>query len=170
MEPIIWNRYLPTGVSKADHYNEFEKLVNVAFSTVKGHRKIGYLVIGSGFIPVVYFCNTFMKDCIPTRGPFILGKLGDYPIVVTTTIDKNEFKLCAGDIDIIKELIKVFETNTKVDKALSETDVSLELKEKLICANRSQEHAVLDYIMAVINDDTIREGKAVYFNPDEVNN
>lgn len=100
MKEIIWNKTLPKGVSKKDHYNSF-------LSIVQENMAAKYLVITSALTAVIRFCDgIYINKTLPVTGNYILGYYGIMPIIVDTLSDlkPGTFYFCKGiaPVDIQK--------------------------------------------------------------------
>lgn len=94
---LIFDRKLPEGKSKAEHYSQ---LVDLILSNI-ADCDANYLVICSNLLPVFMFSDkTHLRsadDIGVINGPYHCGYLGDTPIVVSPTQPLGIALLCRGD-------------------------------------------------------------------------
>lgn len=92
---LTWNKRLPVGVSKFEHYNGFLEVIGVARSIIykrTGKFHPNYLVCAANVIPVLKFINGFsaVKNA-KMNGPYKVGSLDGLDVFVSPRLGDNEF-------------------------------------------------------------------------------
>lgn len=92
---LTWNKRLPVGVSKFEHYNGFLEIVEIARSIVykrTGKFHPNYMVIGASVLPILKFINGFTAvRNAKMNGPYKVGSLDSLDVYVSPRLGDNEF-------------------------------------------------------------------------------
>lgn len=92
---LQWSKTLPIGVSKAQHYEGFSELVEIAKQKVYDATKRfvpNYMLIASNILPILTFINGFEAAPISeVNGPYFAGTLNGMKVFVTPNIDPGKF-------------------------------------------------------------------------------
>jgi hypothetical protein len=102
---LTWDRTLPVGVSKFEHYNGFLEVIEEAKAEI--YRRTGkfhpnYMVIAADVLPVLRFVNGFtaVKNA-KMNGPYKVGELDGLNIYVSPALGKGEFFLGLNGSDMM---------------------------------------------------------------------
>ena len=102
---IEWNKKLPVGVSKFEHYNGFLEEIEIAKAIVYNRtRKFqpNYMVIAADVLPVLRFVNGFSAVKNPKmNGPYKVGDLDGLAIYVSPELASGEFFLGLNGSDMM---------------------------------------------------------------------
>lgn len=102
---ITWNRAMPTGVSKAEHYEGFSEAVEIAKQIIYDRTKRfvpNYMLIASDILPILAFIKGF--QAAPTgsiNGPYFAGTLNGVKVFVTPNIKAGKFVLGVNGDDMM---------------------------------------------------------------------
>lgn len=92
---LVWSKTLPTGVNKADHYEGFSEIVEIARQRIYDRtKKYGpnYMLIASNILPVLTFIKGFTAASTSNiNGPYLAGTLNGLKVFVTPNIDAGKF-------------------------------------------------------------------------------
>lgn len=92
---LTWNKRLPVGVSKFEHYNGFLEVIETARSIIykrTGKFHPNYMVVAANVLPVLKFINGFSAvRAAKMNGPYKVGSLDGLDIFVSPRLEDNEF-------------------------------------------------------------------------------
>lgn len=102
---LRWNKALPTGVSKSEHYAGFGEIVEdaakVIYKRTQKHMPT-YMLISPEIKPVLKFVPGFTAAPISTiNGPYYAGTLDGLKVFVTPNIEDNKFVLGVNGNDMM---------------------------------------------------------------------
>lgn len=102
---LTWSKTLPVGVSKAQHYEGFAELVEIAKAKVykKTQRFVpNFMLCSATVIPVLTFIEGYKAaNVTKMNGPYLAGELNGLKIYVTPNIEDGAFAIGvnAGDFN-----------------------------------------------------------------------
>ena len=102
---LVWNRNVPYGVSKSEHYEGFSEVVEIAKQKIYDRTKRfapNYMLCASDILPVLSFIKGF--KAAPTgsiNGPYFAGNLGSLKVFVTPEIKSGEFVIGVNGDDMM---------------------------------------------------------------------
>lgn len=92
---LVWSKTLPIGVSKAQHYEGFAELIEIAKSKIyqKTQRFLpNYMLISSSILPVLSFIDGFKAaGTSKINGPYFAGTINGLKVYVTPNIADGKF-------------------------------------------------------------------------------
>lgn len=92
---LVWSKTLPVGVSKAQHYEGFSELVEIAKAKIynKTQRFLpNYMLVSSSILPVLSFIDGYRAaDTSKINGPYFAGTLNGLKVYVTPNIPEGRF-------------------------------------------------------------------------------
>lgn len=92
---LVWNKTLPLGVSKFEHYNGFLEVIEAARAIIyKRTKKFqpNYMVIAADVLPVLRFVNGYVGVKSPKmNGPYKVGELDSLSIYVSPELEDGNF-------------------------------------------------------------------------------
>lgn len=102
---LTWDRTLPVGVSKFEHYNGFLEVIEEAKAIIYSRTKKfhpNYMVIAADVLPVLRFVNGFtaVKNA-KMNGPYKVGELDGLNIYVSPALGEGEFFLGLNGSDMM---------------------------------------------------------------------
>ena len=104
-EPLKWNKAVPNGISKADHYAGFGELLAEAAAEVYNRTKKhmpNYVLVSSSIIPVLKYVSGFTAAPVSSvNGPYYAGTVDGLKVFVTPNIDKNTFVVGVNGSDMM---------------------------------------------------------------------
>jgi hypothetical protein len=106
--PLSWNRTLPQGVSKAEHYEGFSEVIEVGKQIIYDRTKRfapNYMVIASNVLPILTFMKGF--SAAPTgqiNGPYFAGTLNGVKVFVSPAIKAGRFLLGVNGDDMMSSV------------------------------------------------------------------
>lgn len=93
-DAITWNRTIPVGVSKLEHYAGFEEAIYEAAQAIyKRTQKFtaNYMVIASDILPIISLCKSFVAAPVTNiSGPYMAGTFGGMKVFVSPSLAKGE--------------------------------------------------------------------------------
>lgn len=102
---LQWSKTLPVGVSKAQHYEGFSEVVEIAKQKVYDATKRfvpNYMLIASNILPVLTFINGFEAAPITeVNGPYFAGTLNGVKVFVTPNIEAGKFVVGVNGSDMM---------------------------------------------------------------------
>ena len=102
---LIWNKTLPVGVSKFEHYNGFLEVVEDAKAIIYNRTKkfsANYMVIAADVLPVLSFVNGFTAVKNPKmNGPYKAGELNGLNVFVSPSLPSGKFFLGLNGSDMM---------------------------------------------------------------------
>lgn len=105
---LTWNRAIPEGVSKAEHYEGFSEVIEVGRQIVYDRTKRfapNYMIIASDVLPVLTFMKGF--SAAPTgqiNGPYFAGTLNGLKVYVSPAIERGRFLLGVNGDDMMSSV------------------------------------------------------------------
>lgn len=104
-EALVWDRTLPTGVSKAEHYEGFSEVIGVAGQYVYDRTQKfapNYMVIASNIVPILNFIKGWKAAPKGTvNGPYFAGTLDGLKVFVSPSIKSGDFFLGVNGDDLM---------------------------------------------------------------------
>lgn len=102
---LRWNKALPYGVAKAEHYAGFAEAVElgakVIYDRTKKHMPT-YMLISSSIKPILKFVPGFTAASINSmNGPYFAGTLDGLKVFVTPNIEEGKFVLGVNGNDMM---------------------------------------------------------------------
>ena len=95
---LVWSKTLPIGVSKAEHYEGFVELLEIARQKIYDRTKRfapNYMLCASNILPVLAFVKGFQAAPAGSiNGPYFAGTLNGLKVFVTPNIAAGTF--CIG--------------------------------------------------------------------------
>lgn len=92
---LVWSKSLPLGVSKAEHYEGFTEIVEIAKQKIYDRTKRfapNYMLIASNVLPILTFIKGFSQaSTSDINGPYFAGTLNGLKVYVCPNIKENEF-------------------------------------------------------------------------------
>lgn len=102
---ITWSKTLPVGVSKAEHYEGFSEVVEIAKQKVyDATRRFvpNYMLIASDILPVLTFIKGFSAASTSNiNGPYFAGTLNGVKVFVTPNIAAGKFVVGVNGSDMM---------------------------------------------------------------------
>ena len=104
-EKLKWNKALPVGVSKADHYAGFAETIadagRIIYDRTKKHMPT-YMLVASDIVPVLKFVPGFSAAPINSvNGPYYLGTVDGLKVFVTPNIAAGRFVVGVNGNDMM---------------------------------------------------------------------
>lgn len=104
-EKLTWNKALPYGVSKADHYAGFAETIadagRVIYDRTKKHMPT-YMLIASDIVPVLKFVPGFTAAPLNSvNGPYYAGTVDGLKVFVTPNIEAKHFVVGVNGNDMM---------------------------------------------------------------------
>ena len=104
-EKLRWNKALPVGVSKADHYAGFAETIadagRIIYDRTKKHMPT-YMLVASDIVPVLKFVPGFSAAPINSvNGPYYLGTVDGLKVFVTPNIAAGRFVVGVNGNDMM---------------------------------------------------------------------
>lgn len=92
----VWNRTQPVGVSKAEHYEGFREILDVAgayiYKQTGGKFMANYIVIAVDLLPILHFLKGFTAaPAGKMNGPFFAGTIDQYKVFVSPALPANHY-------------------------------------------------------------------------------
>lgn len=92
---LTWSKTLPVGVSKAEHYQGFLEMVEIAKQKVYDKTRRfapDYMLIASNILPVLGFINGWKPASTANiNGPYFAGTLAGLKVFVSPSIEAGKF-------------------------------------------------------------------------------
>lgn len=104
---LVWSKTLPVGVSKAQHYEGFTEIIELAKQKIYDKTKRfapNYMLISSSILPILSFIPGFKAASVSKiNGPYMCGTLGAgaLKVFVTPNIAVNKFILGVNGDDMM---------------------------------------------------------------------
>ena len=99
---LVWSKTLPVGVSKAEHYEGFTEILEIAKQKIyDATRKFApnYVIAASNLLPILSVCKAW--KAAPTgaiNGPYFAGEINGLKVFVTPNIAAGKFVVgCNGN-------------------------------------------------------------------------
>lgn len=101
---LKWSKVVPIGVSKAEHYEGFGEIVEIAKQKIYDRTKRftpNYMLIASNVLPVLKFLKGFVASKVGSmNGPYPAGTLDGIKVFVTPNIAPGKFVLGVNGDDM----------------------------------------------------------------------
>jgi hypothetical protein len=105
---LEWNRAIPQGVSKAEHYEGFSEVIEVGRQIVYDRTKRfapNYMIIASDVLPILTFMKGFSAaPAGQINGPYFAGTLNGLKVYVSPAIAKGRFLLGVNGDDMMSSV------------------------------------------------------------------
>lgn len=102
---LVWNKAIPAGISKAEHYEGFAEVVEIAKQKIYDRTKRfapNYMLASSSVMPVLPFIKGW--KAAPTsklNGPYFAGTLNGIKVFVTPNIEAGKFVMGVNGDDMM---------------------------------------------------------------------
>lgn len=101
-DKLTWSRAVPQYISKAEHYEGFSEVVDIASSIIYGRTKrfaATFMLCARDVVTVLTFIKGFKAaDAKGVNGPYLAGTLNGIKVFVAPNIESGKFVLgCNGD-------------------------------------------------------------------------
>ena len=104
-EELVWSKTIPTGISKAQHYEGFAEIVDIAGSKIYAKTKRfapTYMLCARNVLNVLGFLNGFKAASVShINGPYLAGTLNGLKVFVTPNIEDGKFVLGVNGDDFM---------------------------------------------------------------------
>ena len=94
---LTWNRALPTGVSKTDHYEGFSEIISLAGVSIYNRTKRwmpNYMLIASDILPIIQMTRGWEAANVSgINGPYLAGTFNGLKTYVSPSMAAGEFVL-----------------------------------------------------------------------------
>lgn len=107
-DDLVWSKTLPLGVSKAEHYEGFTEILEIARQKIYDRTKRfapNYMLIASNILPILTFIKGF--SAAPTgsiNGPYFAGTLNGLKVFVTPNIEPGKFVIGVNGDDMMSSV------------------------------------------------------------------
>jgi hypothetical protein len=102
---LVWSKSIPVGISKAQHYEGFAEIVDIASSKIYAKTKRfapTYMLCARNVINVLGFLNGFKAASVAhINGPYLAGTLNGLKVFVTPNIEDGKFILGVNGDDFM---------------------------------------------------------------------
>lgn len=92
---LMWSKTLPVGVSKAEHYEGFSEIIEIARQKIYDATKRfapNYMIIASNVLPILTFMKGFTAaPASQINGPYFCGTLNSLKVYVSPAMQPGEF-------------------------------------------------------------------------------
>jgi len=91
---LTWNRTIPVGVSKLEHYAGFEEAIYLAAQKIYNRTQkftANFMVIASDILPIISLCKSFVAAPITNiSGPYMAGTFGGIKVFVSPAVGEGK--------------------------------------------------------------------------------
>ena len=105
---LVWSKTLPVGVSKAEHYEGFTEILEIAKQKIYDRTQKfapNYAIVASNLLPVIGVCKGWHAAPAGTiNGPYFAGTLNNLKIFVTPTFEKGRFVIGVNGNDMMSSV------------------------------------------------------------------
>ena len=105
---LTWDRALPVGVSKAEHYEGFGEIVELGRQIIYDRTKRfapNYMIIASNILPILTFMKGFTAaPAGQINGPYFAGTLNGLKVYVSPAIAPGKFLLGVNGDDMMSSV------------------------------------------------------------------
>lgn len=105
---LTWSKTLPIGVSKAEHYEGFSEIVEIARQIIYDRTKRfapNYMVIASNVLPVLTFMKGFSAaPAGQINGPYFAGTLNGLKVYVSPALAAGRFLVGVNGSDMMSSV------------------------------------------------------------------
>lgn len=102
---LVWSKTLPVGVSKAEHYEGFTEIVELARKEIYDRTRRfapNYMLISSDILPILTFVKGFTAaPAGQVNGPYFAGTLNSLKVFVTPNITAGHFVIGVNGSDMM---------------------------------------------------------------------
>ena len=102
---LVWSKAIPTGISKAQHYEGFGEIVDIANTKIYAKTKrfaATYMLCARDIISVLNYVPGFKAASIKgVNGPYLAGSLNGLKVFVTPNIKPGKFVLGVNGDDFM---------------------------------------------------------------------
>lgn len=104
-DELVWSKAVPNGISKAQHYEGFSEIVDIANTKIYGRTKrfaATYMLCARNVINVLQFVPGFKAaSAAKINGPYLAGTLNGLKVFVTPNIEDGKFILGVNGDDFM---------------------------------------------------------------------
>jgi len=104
-DDLVWSKTLPTGVSKAEHYEGFSEIIEEGKQRIYDRTQKfapNYMLIASNVLPILTFMKGFQAAPVGMyNGPYFAGTLNGIKVFVTPNIEPGKFVLGVNGNDMV---------------------------------------------------------------------
>ena len=105
---LVFNKRVPFGISKAQHYEGFSEIVEIGKQKIYDRTKRfapTYILIASNVLPILTFINGFKAaNASKINGPYFAGTLNGLKVFVTPNIEAGKFVLGVNGDDLMSSV------------------------------------------------------------------
>ena len=105
---LTWVKAIPAGVSKAEHYEGFSEIVEIARQVVYDRTKRfapNYMLIASDVLPILTFIKGFKAaPAGQINGPYFAGTLNSLKVFVSPVMNSGEFAIGVNGDDMMSSV------------------------------------------------------------------
>ena len=105
---LTWSKTLPVGVSKAEHYEGFTEVVEIARQMIYDRTKKfapNYMIISSSVLPVLTFIKGWNAAPAGTvNGPYFAGTLNSLRVYVSPALASGEYLIGVNGDDFMSSV------------------------------------------------------------------
>jgi len=105
---LRWNRNIPVGVSKTEHYEGFAEVVAIGRQIIYNRTKRfapNYMVIAADVLPVLTFCKGFTAASVGNiNGPYLAGTLDGLKVFVSPAMASGRFVIGVNGNDMMSSV------------------------------------------------------------------
>ena len=105
---LTWSKTLPVGVSKAEHYEGFTEVVEIARQMIYDRTKKfapNYMIISSSVLPVLTFIKGWSAAPSGTvNGPYFAGTLNSLRVYVSPALASGEYLIGVNGDDFMSSV------------------------------------------------------------------
>lgn len=91
---LTWNRTIPVGVSKLEHYAGFEEAIYLAAQRIYNRTQkftANFMVIASDILPIISLCKSFVAAPVTNiSGPYMAGTFGGIKVFVSPAVGEGK--------------------------------------------------------------------------------
>ena len=91
---LTWNRTIPVGVSKLEHYAGFEEAIYLAAQRIYNRTQkftANFMVIASDILPIISLCKSFVAAPVNNiSGPYMAGTFGGIKVFVSPAVGEGK--------------------------------------------------------------------------------
>ena len=105
---LTWSKTLPVGVSKAQHYEGFTEVVEIARQLIYDRTKKfapNYMIISSSVLPILTFINGWnAAPAGQVNGPYFAGSLNSLRVYVSPALAAGEYLIGVNGSDMMSSV------------------------------------------------------------------
>lgn len=103
-----WDRTLPIGVSKSEHYEGFAEVLGIANQMIYDRTKkfaANYAIISSGILPILTMIKGFTAaPAGEMNGPYFAGTLNGLKVFVSPALEQGEYVVGVNGSDMMSSV------------------------------------------------------------------